>query len=251
MVNKAVIGVIGVILVTTLGVGALVGLQGGSGPADDANPNGGGGNGNGQQSAATPTATGTVGDAATSAPTGPQERTPIPARQFNRAEIERNVTSQLNDWRRSHGLSPLTHTGTTAENLKAMARDHSVTMANEGTVGHVINGVDTAARFENHDMFDACQYQTQEGYIAQPGSEGGRNVQFEYVSSTVAGGTYESDGITRFNENERQVAQAIVDDVRSQDKPPGVTKPGIERVGVGVEITRTGGVYATVHLCGG
>lgn len=254
MVNKAVIGVIGVILITTLGVGALVGLQGGGGNADDANSgNGGGGTGT-PAATATMTPNGTMGNGtggngtvATLTP-APEERTPIPAREFNRNEIERNVTQAINEWRRSEGLDPLDRRGTTAERIAAMARDHSNAMADEGSVSHVIDGVDVADRYENHDLYDACQYQTSAGYIAQPG---GGNKQFEHITSTVAGGQYETENGTQFNEDDEAVSNAIVREFKRQSgQEDGMLAPNMGKMGVGVEITRTGGVYATVHICG-
>ena len=143
MVNKAVVAVIGVILITTLGVGALVGLQGG-GPPPDGSPANGNGENPDSQGNGTAVANGTANGTAT--PTAAAERTAIPGRQFTEKDIAANLTKRINKWRTAEGHDALRTDGTTSNRLHEMAMAHSVAMADEGELTHVIGNESTGDR---------------------------------------------------------------------------------------------------------
>lgn len=252
MVNKAVVGVIGVVLITTLGVGALVGLQGGGGPADDTNTNTNGG-GNGQDPA--PSSNETMGNEtlanATATPTPEPKRTAIPGRQFTEKEVANNLTERINAWREAEGVEPLRADGTTAERIRDMAMQHSLAMANEGELAHEINNVSSGDRYREHDLYDACMYRPPDKSRAVYQPDHPDDNQMEAIAETVAGDTYTVGNETRFNEDEEAVAGALLEELKSNNESKRhLLAPGLKKIGVGVEVTRDGAVYSTVNVCG-
>lgn len=251
MVNKAVVGVIGVILITTLGVGALVGLQGGGAPADDTQTNNNGaGNGpdQGTEGNGTVAPNGTANTTAT--PTAPEERTPIPGRQFNENDVAANLSERLNEWREAEGHPAFETDGNTVDRLNDMAMAHSVAMADEGELTHVIGNESTGDRYHENGLYNACQYQSKDRAIHQPDHPDPH--QFEALAETVAGDTYEIPNGTQFNEDEEAVAGALLEDLkRNNASTDRIMRSGLTRAGIGVEVTRDGDVYGTIHLCGG
>lgn len=259
MVNKAVVGVIGIVLITTLGVGALVGLQGGGAPAEDGDPNddGNGGPADGTATDATSpdgaAGNGTAGNGTATTPTG----TPAPdalaltRSEFTAAEIEANLTSRLNEWRTGEGLERLEiGPGTTKEKLQAMARAHSANMAAAGTVAHGIDNDTTRTRYEANDLYYACGFKPpNKQYTALPGQPDVQ--QFEWISGTAVETSFSRDRGILFHENESAVATTIVDQWAGDEATEyGLLSPNYGKAGVGVNVTRDGTVYATVHLCG-
>lgn len=243
MVNKTAVGLLGVIIVASLGVGILIGMQLGGGDAPvAASPSTDG---------PTETQTGDQDDGmrsdATATPTeNPAEpRTTVPARQFDEGEIASHVAQFVNDERRERGRQQLSASDSTATSVAEMASDHSVAMADEGTVSHEINGVGTAGRYKNYELFERCKFKSPEGsYIQQP------DEKFEMVGMTYAGTHYENGGEEQFNGDERSVARAIVDDwIQSSEYTERFLMKGPTRMGVGIEVTDGGKVFATVDLC--
>lgn len=253
MVNKAIVGVIGIVLIATLGVGALVGLQGGDAPADDTTTNANSNDGNGQDP--TPDSNETASNETTANATATpveEEHTPIPGREFTEKRIADNLTERLNAWRVAEGEDELRADGSTADRLRAMAMDHSVAMADEGELTHVIDNQTSGDRYEENNLYDACMYRPpdKERAIYQPDHP--KNNQFEVIVGTVAGDTYETDNGTAFNEDEEAVAGALMDEIRQHNESSDrLLAPGLTKVGVGVEVTRDGAVYSTVNVCGG
>jgi hypothetical protein len=251
MVNKAVVGVIGVILITTLGVGALVGLQGGGGPADDASPNtNGNGNGQGPGTDTNSTSANETVSNGTATPVADEERTPIPGRQFTEQDIATNLTERINAWRVAEGMDRLETDGTTPDRLREMAMGHSVAMANEGELTHAIGNLTSSDRYRENDLYDTCMYKPPHKDTVWAPDNPYEN-KFEAIAGSVAGGTYEVGNETRFNEDETAVAGALLEQYQSSNASSDVILArGLERIGVGVEVTRDGAVYSTVNVCG-
>jgi len=136
-------------------------------------------------------------------------------------------------------------TGTTSDQLSAMARDHSVAMAREGESLHEIDGVDTTGRYQNSDLYDTCRFQPQgKAYTKNP------DTSFEALGRTVAGRPYGPDG-EQFNAGTLDIAEEIVDDwFSSSVYRERLTYANTGRMGVGVNVTESGDVYATVDVCG-
>ena len=258
MVNKAVVGVIGVILIATLGVGALVGLQGGGDtPAEAGTPTDNGGNGgatgNTTNGTAAPNGTMTNGSTATATATpAPDEyETSLSRSEFTAREIEQNITRQINEWRAAEGLDRLTTgPGSTKETLHRMAKEHSNAMAAEGVVAHTIGNDTTRKRYERHEVYTTCSFKRPgEDTIARPGAP---DVQvFEWIGGHETTPTFSQEEGIRFHENESAVAGQIVDRWRDNESLQyGLLSSNYRKTGVGVNVTRDGTVYATIHLCG-
>ena len=256
MVNKAVVGVIGVILIATLGVGALVGLQGGGDtPAEEGTPTNNGGNGgatgNTTNGTAAPNGTMTNGSTATATPAPDEYETSLSRSEFTAREIEQNISRQLNEWRAAEGLDRLTTgAGSTKETLYRMAKEHSTTMAREGVVAHTIGNDSTRDRYKRHGVYTTCSFKRPgEDTIARPGAP---DVQvFEWIGQHETETTFSQDEGIRFHENESAVASQIVDGWRGNESLQyGLLSSNYQKTGVGVNVTRDGTVYATIHLCG-
>lgn len=195
----------------------------------------------------TPTATPT--STPTSTPTA-APRTTVLARRFDERRVEVLVVEEINERRAAEGLEPLEGNGTTAGRLRAMAREHSVAMANAGKVRHRLDGNASTHRYRQNDLYRLCKWEAadHEAIIAPDNNGHYQNKSaLEAVGRTYAGQVY-SDG--QFNGNERAVATAVVeqwwDDYRFHLR---LTLPRADTVGVGVEITQTGEVYVTADLC--
>ncbi len=239
MVNKAAVGLLGIVVVASLGVGVLIGMQLGGTPPAEAGPQDG-------TSATSPNADDDGGGSATAEPaTATERRTTIPARQFQEGTVADYIVQFVNEERQARNATKLSTGGSTADTVRRMAANHSVAMADNGTAGHEVNGVDTADRYRNFDLFDRCQFESPHGsYISRPDDS------FESVGSTVAGKEYRDGGETAFNADERDVARAIVDEwLESSDDRNGILSEGPTRLGVGVEITSGGTVYAAANVC--
>jgi hypothetical protein len=195
--------------------------------------------------APTQTATATVTASPTTAPP-----TAVPLSAFSERRIEVLVVRALNDWRASEGLEPLEGNGTTAERLREMAREHSVAMADEGEVTHVIDGTASVDRYESHDLDRLCTWKAAgRNATIDPGNNGYIETDnaFEAVGRSYAGREYD-DG--QFNGDERAVARTIVEQWQSDLYfPRRMLLPTATHVGVGAEITQSGEVYVTADVC--
>jgi hypothetical protein len=241
MVNKTAVGLLGVVVVASLGVGVIVGMQlGGADAPTAATPSTDG-------TSQTPTDASDEESEETATPAHEQtdQHTEIPARQFDDEEIARYVAEFVNEERAAHEESALRTDDATATGVSAMANDHSVAMADHGTVAHEIDDVSTSDRYENSDLYDRCKFKSSEGsYIRTP------DESFELVDTSYAGVAYEDGGEQQFNADERDVARAIVDDWIANSTYSErllVTEP--TRMGVGIEVTADGKVFATVDVC--
>jgi hypothetical protein len=196
-----------------------------------------------------PTPTGT--QTAVGSPTATEvARTNILPRRFDRRHIEVLVVEEINERRRAEGLEPLTGNGTVAKRIRTMARNHSVNMADEGKVRHRLNGTTSTARYRNYDLSRACRWDAANGdYIIAPDRNGyeANKSALEAVGRTYAGREY-GDG--QFNEDERAVAETVVDAFFSNYRfEQRLMLQRATHAGVGAEITQSGEVYVTVDLC--
>jgi len=204
---------------------------------------------------ATPTASQTVTStemaASTVTPTPTvRPETPVPLAAFSERRIEVLVVEALNEWRASEGLEPFVGNGTTAERLREMAREHSVAMADEGKVTHVIDGTTSADRYQDRDLHRLCSWKAAgRDATIDPGNNGYQKTDnaFEAVGRTYAGREYD-DG--QFNGDEQAVARAVVERWQSDLYfPRRLLLPNATHVGVGTEITQSGEVYVTADVC--
>jgi uncharacterized protein YkwD len=257
MVKKGLLAIAAVVLLVVLGTGVLVGAQFAGGTAEtttqttDSQSGDGGGNDDSSTATATagnsttPTPTAETNGTATETATPQQES--IPAREFNEQNVSDYVRQFLNEEREAAGVPPFESGLRTEEGLNEMARSHSEQMAIEGKAIHKIDGVSSKDRYEDTGLYDRCTFESAEGeYIEQPD----RN-RFEAVEKTVAGQPYEEGGEERFHATDKEVARKIVDDWMAwPDYRERLTLRNANIVGIGVEITDTGNVYATANICG-
>lgn len=242
-------GILGIIVVASLGVGTLIGMQIAGGgdtaetPADSTND---------QQSTSTPD--GTTGNEAANNGTaangtqanGTDRETAIPAREFSESAVADYVAKFVNEERAEQGVQRLTLGGATSAEVKAMAKNHSARMASAGTVAHQVNdGPKTHQRYRQADLFERCWYRANEGsYISEP------DEAFEAVGSSVAGQVYQENGNSTFNADERAVARDIAEDWLASDTyRERLLEEEPSRLGVGVVVTDKGAVYATANVC--
>jgi hypothetical protein len=252
MVNKAALGVLGVIVLVSMGVGVLIGMQLG-GPASagaiDGNASDGGAT---TDEGATPTRTPFPESPPTAAGPGGSEptitavgRTTVSYRRFDERRIAAEIKAEINERRRSAGLKAFVTDGSTVSNLDRMARSHSVAMADAGVVRNYLEDNSSADRYEAFNLFGTCSFPNAEDTFIVDAT-GNR---LEVIGTTVAGRAYDRDD-PKFNENESQVAEQLVSEWWSD--PPNrdrLSWVNAGRIGTGVEVTQDGSVYATVNLC--
>ncbi|MFB6143601.1 MAG: CAP domain-containing protein [Halorientalis sp.] len=241
MANNTALGVLGVIVLVAIGVGILVGMQlGGPVPGNETGtPTGGG----------TPTPFPTAGPGVGGTVSLPEGQTTIPARQFDAAAIEAEIAQLINQERREQGLDPLVRTGQLSQRISDMARRHSVAMANAGLVRHRIDGVGSSDRYRRANLYDTCQFLNDAGsYIIRPNYP--RPANLEVIATSVVGQPYVENGQRQFNEDAEAVARDIVTAWRTDpDSWERLAYANARNLGVGVEITDSGRVYATANVC--
>lgn len=243
MVNKAFLSLVAVALFAVFGTGVLVGMQVGSlgtgGPAETPTEPG-------PQATGTPAGTDapatSTSESTPASPASSDEPESIPPREFNTRNISTAIVANVNDAREAEGLEPLSTTGTTAENVQAMASSHSDAMAAAGLTRHTVDGVSSADRYRQYDLYDTCQFQVA-SYI-----EDAENNALEVVGRTYAGQEYPDDGVQKFNANDTAVANELTDEWFSTQSDR-LLYENADHVGVGVTLTRTGTVYATANVC--
>lgn len=260
MVNKAALGVLGVIVIVSMGIGVLIGMQLGGDTGV------GGGNGTGDDSngptpvpvttGSTPTPLPTAGPTPTpgGGPATPSaettialpDRTTVPSRRFDEDVIARFAKQFINERRIAQGRSELEIDGQTVASIDRMAHGHSVHMADEGVLSHNIGGNSSEDRYRMAGLHSTCRFASEtESYLITAESN-----NLEVITRTAAGRAYQDDGETQFNENERQVARAIVQNwFDGMVSRPRLLYENAEHVGVGVEVTQDGTVYATANVC--
>jgi hypothetical protein len=246
MVNKAAVGVIGVVVIVSLLVGVLVGMQLGGGETPAATTNGDENTG-GESSAVQTTGVNTTGGNATIEAAA---YTPIDADQFNREKIERKIAKGLSDEREKVGRPPFIYDDTTGRQLRAMARDHSDKMAKFNTVGYIVDNQSTADRYVATDLANRCSFGHEDIGWVYNAAEDRNNEIFDVFARTKAGQPYQYNGSTQFNKNETAVAEAVVRKIMDDPKMnESIRRKGPEHIGVGVRITPNGRVYASGNIC--
>ncbi|MFB6185050.1 MAG: CAP domain-containing protein [Haloarculaceae archaeon] len=271
MVSKAAIGIVLLVFVLMAGVSIAVGtmlLGGGSGGAqttthaDDSGGGNNGGNsgGNGDNNGGNGTAATTVATTpkttSLTAPTVTPDNatttanattTSVPASSFNETLIAERTAEKVNRKRRNRGLHNLSTSGSTVRHLEVMARNHSDAMAGTETVQHTIDGVSMRERYKSFDdLYEVCQWEAADSdSVRYP-----RDNNFEAIGKIFAGRTYQQRGETRYNRNESQVADAIADFwFHTPSYKDALTYPNAQRIGVAVNVTDSGAVYATANVC--
>lgn len=254
MVNTSALAVIAIILVAILGGGYVLGAMMDSSPEDpgsdtdtpvedtpaDETPT---------AAEPSPTATPTAADGgtptATATPTETGTRTPMLPRRFNTTEIGNEIVELINERRAEDGLDPLSTDGRTETDLSRVASEHSVAIADAGTVARNVSGVDVGDRYRRAELFDTCKY-TDGETVWHPEN----NEDYVALDREPIGVFVDRDGERVFVDSERQAAEMLVEDMlNNNDVDRGLVNQRLSKTGVGVEITRANEVYAAVYLC--
>lgn len=180
--------------------------------------------------------------------------------EFNRTEIERLVFEFTNEERTAEGLEELEYTDEFVE----VARGHSADMANNGYVGHVNsqgNGFEERMQFEDREDKKACMSPEErqgleyieendlpvEGEVRDPAA--GENAGATFYETEFRD---ERNEETAVNENEEEIAQAIVNGwMTSPVHRENILKENWNSMSVGVYVSEGKTVFATQLFCGG
>jgi len=204
-----------------------------------------------------PTPTGTPKSTASPTATPTATRTPMLIRRFEVAKIESHIRRLVNEWREEQGLSEFAlPEGRLVADLNAMARSHSVAMADAGEITHTLDNSSSADRYHEFDLYWNCRFKrANHAYMVTPD----RN-RLEVLAHTYAGRAYATgngtdtgtgSGEIDYNANETAVARDIVETWTSDpDFRERLSYPNATRLGVGIETTRDNEVYVTGNLCG-
>ena len=252
MVNKAALSVLGVIVLVSMGVGILIGMQLG-GPTGTQTTNNDGGDGgptpipDGGTVTPVPTANSdsSNGGAQLTGSSGQQETT-VSVRRFDERAIEREIGQLINEERESRNLDTLEVSGKLSSEVTTMARNHSDQMAKERQLSHTIEGRSSLQRYRQADLYSTCIFLS---------NGGGHNIdadgnKLETIAYAKAGRTYEHNNQNYYHTNNTAIASAVVDRwFENQFLRPRLLYENANAVGVGVEITDSGDVYATANVC--
>ncbi|MFC6835987.1 CAP domain-containing protein [Halomarina ordinaria] len=224
MVNKVLLGVLGGIVLLSVAVGGFLGWQlsadtpvEGAEEADDVEE-------------VTP-----ADDGETNASDdGDRNET---AASFNASEvdtvaIEDGIVAAVNAGRAESDRDPLSE----YDALTEMARFHSAGMADQGYPSHAAAGYDTVERYEEFDLYDQCRVPDD----TRSGVREGR--ELETITRVTLNTTEAPD--------EREVAKTVATQwAADEEARTKLTYRYASRLGVGVEVTDSGYVYATLDLC--
>jgi hypothetical protein len=171
-------------------------------------------------------------------------------RRFNVSEIRSELRAMLSDWREERGL-PRFGDGSSqlTAQLDAMARNHSVNMADVGKTIHVIYNTSSTGRYRANDLYWNCGFERKgSDAFVRPDENA-----MEVLGLTYAGRTYEQvGGGTDYNANETAVARDIFEQwTNNSVYRPRLSYHNATRIGIGIEITRNHEVYATGNVCVG
>jgi len=195
-----------------------------------------------------PTAVPTPAGTATSSPDAEATRTPMLIRRFDVAVIESEIRRLVNEWREERGLPAITRADTKlVGDLNAMARSHSVAMADAGKTIHTIDSRSSLDRYREYDLALTCRFKrVNHQYIVTP-----QHGELEVLAKTYAGRTYTGVDGPDYNANETAVARDVVDAWTTREPfRQRLSYRNATRLGVGIETTRDNEVYVTGNLCG-
>jgi len=115
-------------------------------------------------------------------------------------------------------------------------------MAEAGVARHTIDDVASVDRYDQYSLYDTCKFKIQ-SYV-----ETADDNELEVIGQTYAGQEYPDNGTQQFNGNDTAVATTLTDDWLTTQRGR-LFYENAERIGVGVTVTNTGTVYATVNIC--
>ena len=237
MANRLLVLVLGAVVVTSLVVGGLLGMQlaGGGGdepltttPATTSQPT----------ATTVPTAMPTTSTAATETPSsGPSTATATPEQTFspdsvNTTAVEYYLRTLVDEEVRTEGQS----LGHDDEKLEEMAQFHADNMLEQGYPAHAAGGFSTRARYEKFDRYSHCR-------VPNDNNAGIRDGEELEVIGRVTLNLSEDP-------TEQEIAQQVLDDWSDDEtRMERLSLVNAEDAGVGIAVSENARVYVTVDLC--
>lgn len=187
-----------------------------------------------------PTGTPTATDSPTQTVTATSNETistttPEPDLSINQTVLEAEIEAEINEYRVDNGYDALNVNGTTVEEIRAMARNHSEDLRADGSAWNIPDNYNIIEMYESHDLYWTCIIEGEGDYVVRADNGNLMAVQKVDVSS----------------ENEGQIADSVMDNWSDHtfhgDK---FEYPNAERVGVGLTIdARSEHAYVAMSIC--
>lgn len=159
--------------------------------------------------------------------------------EYNEDTVREHFSDYLNEERRSRGLQRLSDRG----ELIAMGEEHTDNMARHDYIGHTWPvGTTIQDRYERRGLFPECNIPIEGSNRFYPGAE---NAAGAYVNQQFTSG-----GKSYHATNEEELVAALVD--IWMNSPPHrkvLFLENADEMGLGIEITDGGKVYAALELC--
>jgi len=171
-----------------------------------------------------------------------QTETPTPQPShggYNVSMVGRHFTNLLNAERRERGLQEVSQ----RDVLTDMGEAHSAVMAREDEIGHVEpDGTTIEDRYDSRGLLPECRLSIPESNEFYPGAENAAQTWIEQEVITGSGSTYIS--------SEKELAEELLR--QWMNSPPHrkpMLLPGMSQVGLGINISDSGKVYASLEMC--
>lgn len=234
MANKLLILVLGAVVVASLVVGGLLGMQfagdGGDDPLTTTQPTAA------TTAAPTDSQPSTTAGEATETATPAATTTPTPGSTFspesvNATAVEYHLRALI-DAEVREGGQPLDEETT----LDEMAQFHTDNMVEQGYPAHDAGGYSTRARYEKFDRYSYCRVPSDNNAGIRDGEE------LEVVGRVTLNLSEDP--------TEREIARQVLDDWSDDETyMKRLSLQNAEDAGVGVGVSQDARVYVTVDLC--
>lgn len=178
------------------------------------------------------------GTTATGAPTS-SSTTPSTERGYDNSEVREAFLTHLNDERAERGLQNLT----LRSELTAMGEAHAANMAKHDYIGHEWpDGTTIEDRYRNRGLLPECRLEISGSDRYYPGAENAAGAWVDRRFSST-GGSY-------FVTNEAELGQALFHIwLNSPPHRRAMLVHSADEMGLGLNITSQGKVYAALELC--
>ncbi|SDG38730.1 CAP domain-containing protein [Halorientalis regularis] len=161
-------------------------------------------------------------------------------------KIRNAISNSINNYRSKNGLPKITMESYLSSRLTEMANIHSKRMMEEQSVGHRIQGNTTENRYTAYGLNNRCSFPSNSGYSTID-TVGGST---ELISRPIAPAVYENEE-GGYAGNSTRVAHNAMEDWKSDNlQRRKLEFSNADQAGIGVSISKRGGVYITVALCG-
>jgi uncharacterized protein YkwD len=191
----------------------------------------------GKPDPSTPTVSPASGQATPAAtPTETPTPTAVPELDINRTRLERLIQQEINEYRLDNDLGELMLEGTTAGEIKEMARDHAGDLRADGEVWQLTNEVDIPAIYEEHELYRQCRF---------------RKADAQYIVTADDGQLMAVQSLDASSEDEELIARNVMDNwADSRFHAEKFDYQNADIVGVGVALDHaTDEAYVVMSMC--